>query len=164
MNCARGVLALGVFLCLVVSTLAMASRPQSATSSGNVLSSGLSSFAAPTNHTPTPEEECANAISNSTSDDSNCNACVSAANGQCFYCYTDHKCRAFFTKNIFHTPDECEYTEARIWTCAINLQVLAITLMSIVGCILGLILICCCYCCCCRRSGGSTRWEKELKR
>ena len=63
---------------------------------------------------------------------------------------SDKKCRAFFTSNIFHTPDQCAYTEARIWTCEINLQVMAITLVSIFGVVMVLLLACCCYCCCCK--------------
>jgi len=164
MNNAREVFAVGFFLCLLVWTGALASKPFISTSSDGAGSADLAKLAAPTNSTPTPDEICANAVNNATSDDKNCNACVKAANGQCFYCFTDHKCRAFFTTNIFHTPEECAYAEARIWTCEINLQIMAITLMCIFGIVVGLFLICCCYCCCCRRSEGTTRWKKELRR
>lgn len=163
MNNIREVLALGFFLCVVVWTGALASKPFYAKAKSYMPHDELSAMAAPTNYTPT-EDICANAVNNATSDDTNCNACVKAANGQCFYCFTDHKCRAFFTQNIFHTPDECDFTEARIWTCEINLQILAIALMSIVGVVLVLILVCCCYCCCCRRSHGKTRFEREMEK
>jgi len=165
MNNISSTMAMG-FLIFALATSACFASPTFPAASSNAAPfpyAATPSAPPPTNSTPV-EEQCANAVNNATDPDKNCYACVKAAQGQCFFCYTDNKCRAFFTTNIFHTPEECEYTQARIWTCEINLQVMAITLMSIFGVILVLILCCCCYCCCCKRSEGTTRWKKELRR
>jgi len=117
-----------------------------------------------TTEAPDVRTQCHNAVPNGTSKEIGCSQCVKAAQGQCYYCALTSRCEPYFTKNIFHTPEECSYTKAFIWTCEINLQVMAISLMSVAGVILTLILFCCCYCCCCKRSEGTTRWQKELKR
>ncbi|XP_046580470.1 pituitary tumor-transforming gene 1 protein-interacting protein-like isoform X2 [Haliotis rubra] len=101
--------------------------------------------------TLTPEQECL-------ASNSSCDACISAANSKCFYCYADHSCKLYPVGDI--VPRNCDLAKARWGVCWVNFEALIIS-MSVIGAILLLAITCCCVRCFCCRGGNKAKYIKD---